>query len=55
MKDSRLYLYFALAILPALTQIDAPPADAWGWFKWATIALYQGLLAVKALQSTPVK
>ena len=51
--NNRLTLYFLLAVLPALTQSDAPPADRWGWFKWVAIALYQGLLAVKAYQSNP--
>lgn len=49
--DSRLYLYFLLAVLPALMQGEHPPVDSWGWFKWGLTALYQGLLAVKAYQS----
>ena len=47
----RAFLYFALAALPALTQADHAPADLWSWAKFLLVALYQGLLALKALDS----
>lgn len=49
--NSRMALYFFLAVLPSLFQSEHPPVDAWSWMKWLTTALYQGLLAVKAFQS----
>lgn len=48
----KLFLYFFLAVLPALV-IQDQPASPWEWFKWAALALYQGLLAVKAFTSDP--
>lgn len=45
--------YFALAFLPSLLSADAAPATGWSWFKWIGTASYQGLLALKALQSKP--
>lgn len=44
-------LYFALAFLPALFQASEPPHDWWTGCKWFGLALYQGLLALKAFQS----
>jgi hypothetical protein len=48
---SRYALYFLLALLPALVQPDTAPDNSWAWFKWGALALYQALLACKALQS----
>lgn len=52
-NDSKIYLYFSLALLPSLMGYSHPPADSWGWMQWAMAGLYQGLLAVKAYQSDP--
>lgn len=49
--NSRMFLYFTLAFLPALFQADSPPEGWWGVSKWIGLALYQGLLAIKAFQS----
>lgn len=46
-------LYFFLAMIPALCAPEHPPATGWEWFKLSGMSLYQGLLAVKALQSQP--
>lgn len=48
---SRHFLYFALAALPALLAGQAPPATRWDWFRLVGMAIYQGLLAVKAFQT----
>lgn len=48
---SRRFLYFTLAALPVLLSADHAPVDAWAWFKWAALGFYNGLLAIKALQS----
>lgn len=51
-----LFLYFALAVLPAFLQAEHAPTDGWTWFKLIGGALYQGLLAVKAyLSQSPDK
>jgi hypothetical protein len=52
MKNPKLYLYFVLALLPAL-MVEKMPETGWDWFKWGGLALYQGLLAVKAFTSNP--
>ena len=50
--NSRMALYFALAFIPALFQATEPPTNTWWDFaKWIGLALYQGLLAIKAFQS----
>lgn len=46
-------LYFALAALPSITQHAEAPVDPWAWFILIGTALYQGLLALKALDSPP--
>jgi hypothetical protein len=51
--NQRALLYFSLAFLPALFQANEPPTDTWAFAKWLGLALYQGLLALKALQSLP--
>jgi len=50
---SRAVLYFTLAAIPSLTQADHAPVTSWDWFKYLAGAAYQGLLAIKALQSLP--
>ena len=52
MNNPKLYLYFTLALIPAMV-IENQPASPWEWFKWSALALYQGLLAVKAFTSDP--
>lgn len=49
------WLYFALAVLPSLFQPEHAPESIWGWFKYGAISFYQGLLALKALDSSPEK
>lgn len=46
-------LFFWLAALPALLVAKEMPANPWEWWLWGGYALYQGLLAMKALQSNP--
>lgn len=50
--NKRQLLYFFLAALPALLTGEQPQY-AWKWFVWIGTALYQGLLALKALDSQP--
>lgn len=51
--QSKYVLYFFLAVLPSLMGATNPPQTAWDWFKLIGQAVYQGLLAMKALQSLP--
>ena len=46
-------LFFWLAALPSLLSLKDQPASSWGWWLYTGAALYQGLLAMKALQSSP--
>lgn len=50
--NKRAVLYFCLAVLPAML-VGEQPTYGWKWFVWFGTALYQGLLALKALDSTP--
>jgi hypothetical protein len=50
----RTWLYFFLAVIPTLL-IPQPPQTNWALFTLVLQSLYQGLLAVKALQSDPDK
>lgn len=50
---SRYVLYFLLAALPAFIGVEKPPANGWEWGKFWAMICYQGLLAVKAVQSQP--
>lgn len=49
---SKAILYFLLGALGVVVA-SRQPADAWGWVVFLGSALYQGLLALKAWQSTP--
>lgn len=49
--STRMALYFSLAFIPALFQATEPPTTWWDFAKWIGLALYQGLLAIKAFQS----
>lgn len=51
--NSKYILYFLLAVLPSLISVQTPPSTNWDWFKLIGQSLYQGLLAMKALQSIP--
>lgn len=51
--QSKYFLYFFLAVIPSLMGASNPPQTAWDWFKLIGQAVYQGLLAMKALQSLP--
>lgn len=44
-------LFFWLAALPAMLVAKTMPKTPWEWWLWGGYALYQGLLAMKALQS----
>ena len=45
-------LYFTLGALGVVVA-SHQPVDAWGWVVFLGSVLYQGLLALKAWQSTP--
>lgn len=51
--NSKYVLYFLLAVIPSLLSVQTPPSTNWDWFKLIGQSLYQGLLAMKALQSIP--
>ena len=46
-------LFFWLAAIPSLISLKDQPATAWGWWLYIGQAIGQGLLAMKALQSSP--
>lgn len=46
-------LYFLIAVIPVMIQVDQAPTDPWGWFKLGSASLLAGLVALKALQSDP--
>ena len=46
-------LFFWLAALPSLLSLKDQPLTSWGWWLYVGASLYQGLLAMKALQSAP--
>ena len=50
--SKRAILYFFLASLPAMLTGEMPESG-WKWFVWGGTAVYQGLLALKALGSEP--
>lgn len=51
--NQKSFLYFFLALLPSLLGTAQPPTTSWDWFKLIGQGIYQGLLALKALQSMP--
>jgi hypothetical protein len=51
MKKS--YLYFFIAAGTAFLQSTNPPGTPWEWTKLVTMALVQGCVAIRALQSQP--
>jgi hypothetical protein len=40
--------YFLIASLSVMVAQNDPPANAWGWFRWAGAGVLAGLIAIKA-------
>lgn len=53
MNKSKLWLYFFLALIPAFLAGAKDATEGKDWMLLGLIAIYQGLLAIKAYQSDP--